>query len=585
MEVLKPAFQRWSMVVPLLLVACSAGQATTTSQPGKEPSLETTLTSDSDDITCGGQDRPGGVRVWHSMSGNSSLDVLDTFRGEIIAEMGIEVEYERFEGDADVLKALTSRDRARWPDIVIVTEQATRSLLDSGHFLAPGVCTPVLTEDILAPVAATYTVQGELTALPLGVSVPVLVFDAARYEQAGLDPSDPPETLTELLEASATIRDSGVSPHGLVMADSCANYLIEQMAARSGEILGQPDNGHGVRGVQVDLASDHAIDDLTAVRDAVWDGHVKYIGPNPSGFDDLVTLTMPVDGAVLAVHTSGALGDVVALLGAGNFAGVTLGVAPLPGPGNGSLIGGNALWLRDSGESGQLHRAVRVLEWFYQSEHLARFAAATGYVPPTKASASHQVLQDHWTLYPQLKVAYEQVLETEVSGAMAGLLIGPFDDKASVLFQLCNKVLKDGDDVAAAVSSATDSINSLIAQYEAGFGGPAPSTTTTSPAKPTELKGNVRCESGSAVVGVWVTASGGGSGWAQLSDSGDGATVFSRTVDRPGEYQVHVGCGGTPDYWASTYHSYFVTANDITFLCMDAERRAQGRCEQQPISP
>ena len=90
----------------------------------------------------------------------------------------------------------------------------------------------------------------------------------------------------------------------------------------------------------------------------------------------------------MAIHTSAAVCDILELLESGNWPGVELGVGPLPGPGEGSLIGGNALWMLDTGDPGRVGRAISVLQWLYEPEQLARLAAETGYVPPTAAAAT-----------------------------------------------------------------------------------------------------------------------------------------------------------------------------------------------------
>ena len=407
------------MAVLALLTACSNASSSSVAPSSGGLAESNGAVSGSD--KCLSDDMPGTVTVWHSMSANAALDAIIEFATSIEAEQGIHVELRSFNGDADTLQVLSETDEADWPDIVIVTEQATQALLDSGRFLYPDECDDGFAAGVLPQVAATYTVGGRLVAMPFGVSVPVLIYEGAKYRRAGLDPTDPPTTLEELLSASATIHDSGASRYGLVMSDACGNYVIEQMSAQRGTVLGSSGNGHEARVQSVDWTDEAIVADLTMVRDAVWADHVKYIGPNPSGFDDLVSLTVPDDGAVMTVHTSGALGEIVSLFEGGNFDDLSLEVAPLPGPGIGSLIGGNAMWVHDSGDPVRNSRAWSVVEYLYQPDNLAHFAEVTGYVPVTTAAAAVPALQEAWARHPVLKVAYDQVMATEVSAATAGL--------------------------------------------------------------------------------------------------------------------------------------------------------------------
>ena len=62
-------------------------------------------------------------------------------------------------------------------------------------------------------------------------------------------------------------------------------------------------------------------------------------------------------------------------------------------------------------------------------------------------------------------------------------------------------------------------------------------------------RGEVVCAGGeSPVVGVWVKVRGGTSGWATLSNKRGHKANWS--YDTQGKkYQLHIGCGGTPQRW------------------------------------
>lgn len=62
--------------------------------------------------------------------------------------------------------------------------------------------------------------------------------------------------------------------------------------------------------------------------------------------------------------------------------------------------------------------------------------------------------------------------------------------------------------------------------------------------------GTATCADQSTVVGVWVTVSGGTSGWATRSGSGFEQSWRYNTQGK--SYKLTVGCGGTPARWASS---------------------------------
>src|SRR5690349_6589946 len=90
---------------------------------------------------------------------------------------------------------------------------------------------------------------------------------------------------------------------------------------------------------------------------------------------------------------------------------------------------------------------------------------------------------------------------------------------------------------------------------------------------PAEVNGTVRCTSGAAVQGVWIEGFSGGSGYASLTPAHRHSPTVSYRYVLPsgGDYQVHVGCGGTPSDWDRTLRSSYVEPGTRHFLCADAE--------------
>lgn len=74
--------------------------------------------------------------------------------------------------------------------------------------------------------------------------------------------------------------------------------------------------------------------------------------------------------------------------------------------------------------------------------------------------------------------------------------------------------------------------------------------------------GTVDCTYGNNdVVGVWVKVRNGKSGWANHHPrpSSDYHSYSYYEIDAGKTYQLHVGCGGTPQNWAATFVTTYVT--------------------------
>lgn len=92
---------------------------------------------------------------------------------------------------------------------------------------------------------------------------------------------------------------------------------------------------------------------------------------------------------------------------------------------------------------------------------------------------------------------------------------------------------------------------------------------TASPAAAaTTVQGQVTCVGSGDVVGIWVAAENGGSGWATRWSSGaPWVNNYSKSLPNGGRYQVHVGCGGTSQNWATNNKSGWVSGLSNSFTC------------------
>lgn len=90
----------------------------------------------------------------------------------------------------------------------------------------------------------------------------------------------------------------------------------------------------------------------------------------------------------------------------------------------------------------------------------------------------------------------------------------------------------------------------------------------TAPAAHATVSGTVTCFYGNnAEVGVWVSA-GAQSGWATIWDNGNGGKYYSYGAISAGTwYQLHVGCGGTPSAWGTTFYTPWVTGGSYDWIC------------------
>jgi sn-glycerol 3-phosphate transport system substrate-binding protein len=409
------------------------------------------------------------IKVWHSFGGNNANDEFDALVAEFNQSHVSKITAKKIGGYEDLLRALAATPVDQWPDIIAAPQAATRQLVDSGHFLAPDACEETAGQagDLLPIIAATYSVDGRLVSMPYGVSTLVLFFDKAEFRKAGLDPTHPPASLAELMAASATLKASGASPFGLVVSDHFADWVILHGSAKAGRLLGLPENGRTSAPLTtMQLDSPPNVADLALFREAITAGHAKWIGGLKSDFDDLLAIVADKDGGSMSIHTSASVGDVLTLLAAGNFPGTELGIAPMPGVGPGSLVGGNSLWHIDHGDPERSGATAEAIAWLTAPHQLAAMSAATGYVPATRSAAADPITVSRWQAQPELRVAYDTLAGTPVSPASAGLLMGPSLELDYALYRASNRIATTTDSIDSVLSEVDSQINELLKDYQ-----------------------------------------------------------------------------------------------------------------------
>lgn len=573
----------WLAISCGLLVACSGHDASSATPSSVPRAVAVDESVDAPPSADCGPATDGTIRVWTLAVTSATRDLLGEFAQAFEESTGMEVEVTRLGGDQEVVDRLAATPFDQWPDVVVVSERATRTLVDSGHFLPPQSCDPAFGDDLLPVVRSRYTVDGELQVVPFGVSTPVLIFDKVRFRAAGLDPDAPPATYAELLADSSTLVETNASPYGLVLTDWCAITVAEQNSARRGAVLAEPANGLTTPNITVDLTTPEISADLAGFREGVVDGHVKYIGPNYSGYDDLAQFMDATAGGAMSIHTSAAIGDIQRFLDGGNGPGIELGVGALPGPGAGSTVGGNALWIVNSGDPGRVGRAWALVTSMTSPANMADLAMTLGYAPASRSAAADPRLQQFWREHPEYRVAYDQLESMSASDASGGLTIGPFSGYLSAMYDACRHIMKGEAPIAVALADATNEINGAVAEYVELLGGtPVQATEVTPPVTnaPTlrELEGTAECTSGAAVVGVWVeTESAVGSDWAVVALDGSSAT-FTAAIPDGDRYRLTVGCGGSEEAWASSSSTHFLDLGSVDLVCDDAPNVSDGEC-------
>lgn len=372
------------------------------------------------------------------------------------------------EGVLDHWRATAPPNR---PALAIMAEDATRLLADSGQTVAPGSCLAEAVPGLLPVVEAAWSVNGVVQAVPYAVSTPVLIYNRRMFRDAGLDPDDPPASLADLRTTAQQLVESGAVPVGLLFdvgEDGAPTWFVEQWNAQAGALSLEPDNGRdGVAEAAV-WPDGAAVDHLAWLQAMVADGLAASVRPNRSGLDDLVAVFDSPPRGAMTLHTSGSLVELSDALDAAGFTPSDLGVAPLPGPGQGSLPGGAAIWLAAGRSVAETHAAWSLVAFLASPAVQSRWGAATGYVPISRRSVGTEPLRSVYAQRPYLEVAYRVLVGQGTSVAELGMSAGPEPEIQRILADAVEAVA-DGDDPAPALRDAASDTEGLLLAYARGL--------------------------------------------------------------------------------------------------------------------
>jgi multiple sugar transport system substrate-binding protein len=225
--------------------------------------------------------------------------------------------------------------------------------------------------DTLAPAhLAVGSLDDRTYAVPYVVDVSALYYNKILFEQAGLDPADPPETLAEVAEYAAAIDGLGDGIGGLYLPGDCGGCLaftvFPSIWAAGGTVMNEA-------GTEATLDSDEAVEVLSIYNQMWTDGSMMPESRNEAGATQNAAFEAGTVG--FALLGSKALGTIA------ENEGLEIGVAPIPGPdgGTSTFVGGDIIGISASSE--QVDAAWTFLEWTLGEQVQLDIYAQAGFIP------------------------------------------------------------------------------------------------------------------------------------------------------------------------------------------------------------
>lgn len=420
---------------------------------------------------------PVAITFWHNFTA-SNIDTLQRLVDRYHSlQDGVRVTLV-YQGNYDDLlnKLLASFGTGNTPALAVAGEITTRLMMDSGETV------PVQrfvddedydVSDFVPRAIEYYTVEGDLQCVPLNVSVNLFYYNKVAFQEAGLDPEDPPRTLDEVREAAERlVARGGAQEAGQAgIALEIAPWYVENLLVMHGDLYADNANGREAPATQVLFDDEPARTLFRWWHDMIADGLAINVGRNPTAADHF--LAVAAGDAEMTIGGSGALRTIFDVLEAGEVEGVEMGVGAMPGlPDSvaGPPPGDGCFWILSSRPEAEQEAAWEFLKWLMEPEQQAEWFAGTGFLAIRASAYDLPAAQEAMEKYTGFRVAAESLDYGPTEPETLGPVIGAFPQVREALAKAAEQMILDSKDPEQALADAAAESNRAIEEYNQRLG-------------------------------------------------------------------------------------------------------------------
>lgn len=411
------------------------------------------------------------ITWWHSMGGELG-DRLSALAEDFNAtqdEYRVTPSY-RGEYEQTMVNTIAAFRAGEQPHLVQIYEVGTGTMM-----AAQGAIYPVYelmeehgntfdADDYLPVVTGYYTdTSGNMLSMPFNSSTPILYYNKAIFEAAGLDPETPPTTWQEMGEMGQQIVDEGAASCGFTMAYA-ANWVgLENFSALHNQPIGTQENGFG--GLDTEFVFNGEVQARFWDQLKEWSDSGVYSYAGPANGPDAAPSFYSSDCAMY-MNSSASRADVLA----NSDFDVGFGMLPyyddVDGAPQNSIIGGATLWVLSGHEESEYAGVAEFLEYLSLPEVQAEWHQGTGYLPITTAAYELSQEQGYYDENPGADIAIEQINLNEPTENSKGLRFGNYPQVRMVLDEEFQAVLAGNKSGQQALDDAARRGNQILRDFE-----------------------------------------------------------------------------------------------------------------------
>ncbi len=428
-------------------------------------------------------DGPVEVVLWHTYVGltNRTLNKIADAYNASQDRVEIQVENQGTAYEELLRKYRQGIPSGDLPAIGIMEDTNTQFLADSGTIVPGGICDEAdggtQYDEFAEGVVDFYSVDGVLQPVSFNVSTVLLYYNRDHFEQAGIDPDAPPQTLEQVADYARKIKAAGIVDKPVVL--NMQPWFTEFWLTGAGEGLVDNDNGRGDGDTTAGAFDNPAALRLFETFETMEaEGLLNPVPGTEGQFDHYFAIGLQQSS--MTIETSTAVTTINAVL-EGNLDPSELGLdtelppidvnvdaGPFPGldgPNRGQL-GGGVWYLTNTGPPEVIAGAWDFVKYVNQAGNQALWHLEGSYLPVREDTATSQEVQDFWANTRPgrwLKVAYGGL--QAVDPDWPGPLIGPYTETREAVRTALDQLLFSGATPAEVVRKADATITEALQEY------------------------------------------------------------------------------------------------------------------------
>lgn len=420
------------------------------------------------------------IEIWHALVGETKLYMEGLVEDYNASQDKVKVNLrEQGQSYDEVLsKYVAGIPSGQIPDMAFLEDVMLRQIVDSGTILPAEACEQAddFSTGQLEVVRNYYTVDDVYWPAYPNVSEPVLYYNAAMWEAAGLDPDDPPSTLDELRTTAEALKESGIATPLALKLDE---WFVESWIVGAGGTVVNKDNGREGLADEATFDTDLMHELYTWIKGMVDDGLMVGFSDTDGQINHYLALAQK--NAAMGPETSTAATTIKAVLGGSTYeegAGVAPGAieadgleiraAPFPGieePAQVRVSGG-AFYMSNAGSDAEQAASWDFTKYMWSVDSQVGWHLQGSYLPTTQVAAANPQVTEYWEgdlAGRLLKVGYDELIA--IDPQRPGPQIGPYPDYKTAIEQSLDSLVFSGSSVDDVIATAQAEIQDALTAY------------------------------------------------------------------------------------------------------------------------